>query len=127
MKFIFFVLIFVAFAICDPTIEDIKEAIKNKKFNVNDFNKKNIKNLPPTVVVFYFEPDKVKDREMYSYYLKEFLSTFGITVTRWIHGKKDELIATLLNVGDDFDKTYVTKTFKGVIKDVLIRDFTKDL
>ncbi len=107
-------------------MEEIQEAIKKNKFNMDDYKKAKSKNLPPTVVIFYFEPDHIKDREMYAPYLKEFLSTFGMTVTRWIYGNKDELICTLL-MNEVFDKSYVTKTFKGIIRDVFIRDFTKDL
>lgn len=110
----------------DPTEEQIKEAINRQKLNMDDIKKMKTRNVPPSVVVFYFEPDKINERKMYAHYLKEFLSTFGMTVTQFIYGRKDELIATL-QVGDSFDKNYVLKTFKGVIRDVLIKDFTKDL
>lgn len=123
----FYLIILIAFIFikCEPTIEDIQEAIKNKKLNIDDLKQMKNKNVPPSVVVFYFEKDHIHERDMYAPYLKEFLSTFGMTVTQFVFGNKDELIATL-QVGDDFDKTYVTKTFKGIIRDVLVRDFTKD-
>ena len=115
---IFFLLYLVSFSNSqEPTKEQILEALKRNKENKNKNSK------IPNLLIFTFKKERVNDIPMFARILQEFLSTVGITAN-FGEPQDNEIVATIPR-GKTVDKKAIMDTFKDVLENVDIADFTK--
>ena len=111
----FFILICVSYS--QPTKEQILEALNRNKRESKQGSK------IPNLLVFTFKKERVNDIPMFARILQEFLSTVGITAN-FGEPQDNEIIATIER-GKTVDKKAIMDTFKDVLENVEIADFTK--
>ena len=115
---IFFLLYLVSFSNSqEPTKEQILEALKRNKEGQNK------KSKIPNLLIFTFNKERVNDIPMFARILTEFLSTVGITAN-FGEPQDNEIVATIPR-GKTVDKKAIMDTFKEVLENVEIADFTK--
>ena len=113
--FIFFYLI--CFSYSQPTKEEILEALnRNKK-------EKQKESKIPNLLIFTFKKERVDDIPMFTRILQEFLSTLGIT-SFFGEPQGNEVVATI-DRGKTVDKKLIMDTFKEVLENFEVADFTK--
>ena len=113
--YIFIFLIY--FSNCQPTKEQILEALNRNKRESKQGSK------IPNLLVFTFKKERINDIPMFARILQEFLSTVGITAN-FGEPQENEIIATIER-GKTVDKKVILDTFKDVLENVEIADFTK--
>ena len=117
-KIIILILFLISFSKCqEPTKEQILEALKRNKENKNKNSK------IPNLLIFTFKKERVNDIPMFARILQEFLSTVGITAN-FGEPQDNEIVATIPR-GKTVDKKAIMDTFKEVLENVEIADFTK--
>ena len=114
LVFIFFLISFIN---SQPTKEEILEALKRNKENQNKHSK------IPNLLIFTFKKERINDIPMFARILAEFLSTVGIT-SNFGEPQENEIVATIPR-GKTVDKKAIMDTFKDVLENVEIADFTK--
>ena len=115
---IIYVFIFlIYFSNCQPTKEQILEALNRNKRESKQGSK------IPNLLVFTFKKERINDIPMFARILQEFLSTVGITAN-FGEPQENEIIATIER-GKTVDKKVILDTFKDVLENVEIADFTK--
>ena len=115
---ILFLLVLISSSNCqEPTKEQILEALKRNKENKNKNSK------IPNLLIFTFKKERVNDIPMFARILQEFLSTVGITAN-FGEPQDNEIVATIPR-GKTVDKKAIMDTFKDVLENVDIADFTK--
>ena len=113
--YIFIFLIY--FSNCQPTKEQILEALNRNKRESKQGSK------IPNLLIFTFKKERINDIPMFARILQEFLSTVGITAN-FGEPQENEIIATIER-GKTVDKKVILDTFKDVLENVEIADFTK--
>ena len=114
---IFSFIFLIYFSNSQPTKEQILEALNRNKKEQKQGSK------IPNLLVFTFKKERVNDIPMFSRILQEFLSTVGITAN-FGEPQDNEIIATIER-GKTVDKKVILDTFKDVLENVEIADFTK--
>ena len=109
--------ILICFSNSQPTREQIMEALNRNKKESKQGSK------IPNLLVFTFKKERINDIPMFARILQEFLSTVGITAN-FGEPQENEIIATIER-GKTVDKKMIMDTFKEVLENVEIADFTK--
>ncbi len=119
MRKILFLLLFFLIALSNsqPTKEEILAALNRNKENKNKHSK------IPNLLIFTFKKERINDIPMFARILTEFLSTVGITAN-FGEPQENEIVATIPR-GKTVDKKAIMDTFKDVLENVEIADFTK--
>ena len=115
--FIFFLFLLISLSNSQPTKEQILEALNRNKENQNKNSK------IPNLLIFTFKKERVNDIPMFTRIIQEFLTTVGITAN-FGEPQENEIVATIPR-GKTVDKKAIMDTFKEVLENVEIADFTK--
>ena len=119
MNKIFILFLFSLISLCNsqPTKEQILEALNRNK------EKRNKNSKIPNLLIFTFKKERVNDIPMFTRIIQEFLTTVGITAN-FGEPQENEIVATIPR-GKTVDKKAIMDTFKDVLENVEIADFTK--